>query len=55
MMATYNIIGSQIYQEHGASTACAKAALNAMMKPLGQVLEEISGDHLEAMSKPEED
>ena len=55
MMATYNIIGGQIYQENGASTACAKAVLNAMMKPLGQVLEEISGDHLEAMSKPEED
>eukprot|EP00586_Coscinodiscus_wailesii_P011582 CAMPEP_0172511618 /NCGR_PEP_ID=MMETSP1066-20121228/237772_1 /TAXON_ID=671091 /ORGANISM="Coscinodiscus wailesii, Strain CCMP2513" /LENGTH=134 /DNA_ID=CAMNT_0013291067 /DNA_START=463 /DNA_END=867 /DNA_ORIENTATION=+ len=45
----YQIIGQEIYEECGASAACAKAVPNAMEKPLGQVLEEISGDHLDAI------
>ena len=51
MMAAYNVLASQIYQETGASAACAKAVPNAMEKSLKQVLEEIAGDHSEAMSK----
>jgi hypothetical protein len=52
MMATYNIVGKEIYQETGGSLmpACAKAVKNAMGKPLRQVLDEISGDHDDAMS-----
>lgn len=52
MMETYNIIGKEIYEESGGSVspACAKAVVNAMEKPLRQVLDEISGDHEEAMS-----
>lgn len=52
MMATYNIIGKELYEESGGSVtpACAKAVVNAMDKPLRQVLDEISGDHEEAMS-----
>lgn len=51
MMAIYNILGQEIYEESGgqASPACAKAVANAMGKPLRQVLEEISGDHKDAM------
>jgi hypothetical protein len=51
MMASYNIIGEEIYQEVGGqvTAACAKAVPNAMNKPLRQVLEEISGDHQDAM------
>lgn len=50
MMASYNIIASQIYLEIGVTAACAKAVPNAMGKPLKQVLDEISGDHLDATS-----
>ena len=52
MMATYNIIGKELYEESGGAVtpACAKAVVNAMEKPLRQVLDEISGDHEEAMS-----
>lgn len=52
MMATYNIVGKEIYEESGGSVnpACAKAVPNAMGKPLRQVFEEIGGDHEEAMS-----
>ena len=56
MMESYNILGSQVYQETAASNgtgdymACATAVPNAMNKPLRQVLEEISGDHAEAMA-----
>ena len=52
MMATYNILGKELYDESGGSVtpACAKAVVNAMEKPLRQVLDEISGDHVEAMS-----
>jgi hypothetical protein len=51
MMASYNIIGEEIYQEVGGqvTAACAKAVPNAMNKPLRQVLDEISGDHQDAM------
>eukprot|EP00550_Attheya_septentrionalis_P000703 CAMPEP_0198289318 /NCGR_PEP_ID=MMETSP1449-20131203/7544_1 /TAXON_ID=420275 /ORGANISM="Attheya septentrionalis, Strain CCMP2084" /LENGTH=264 /DNA_ID=CAMNT_0043987627 /DNA_START=116 /DNA_END=910 /DNA_ORIENTATION=+ len=49
MMATYNILGAEIYQETGDTVACAKAVPNAMNKSLQQVLEEISGDHADAM------
>lgn len=50
MIATYNIMGPEIYQETGgiSTTACAKAVPNAMSKPLRQVIEEISGDHADA-------
>ena len=52
MMASYNIIGEEIYQETSgqAMVACAKAVPNAMEKPLRQVLEEISGDHMDAIA-----
>jgi hypothetical protein len=52
MMQTYNIVGKEIYEEAGGSLtpACAKAVEKAMDKPLRQVLEEISGDHKDAMS-----
>jgi hypothetical protein len=52
MMQTYNIVGKEIYEEAGGSLtpACAKAVKKAMGKPLRQVLEEISGDHKDAMS-----
>jgi hypothetical protein len=51
MMATYNIVGKEIYEESGGSLnpACAKAVPNAMGKSLRQVMEEIGGDHEEAM------
>lgn len=56
MLATYEIIGREIYEETGGmeSPACAKAVPNAMDKPLRQVLEEISSDHMDAMSSLEE-
>ena len=55
MMATYNILGQEIYQETGgaATPACAKVVPNAMPKTLRQVLEEISGDHMDAMKDPQ--
>jgi hypothetical protein len=51
MMATYTILGQEIYQETGGqvSPACAKAVPNAIQKPLRQVFEEILGDHQNAM------
>jgi hypothetical protein len=51
MLSVYNIIGKEIYDETaGKSTpACAKAVPKAMHKPLRQVLDEISGDHQDAM------
>lgn len=54
MMATYDILGSEIYAESGEASACAKAVPNAMMKSFGQVLEEISGDHKDAMMGEEQ-
>lgn len=52
MLAVYNILGREIYEETAgqAAAACAKVVPNAMEKPLRQVLEEISGDHQDAMS-----
>jgi len=49
MMASYNLLGGEIYKENGKTAACAKAVPNAMSKPLQEVLEEISGDHSMAM------
>jgi hypothetical protein len=51
MMAVYQIMADEIYQETGGrnNVACAKAVPNAMHKPLGQVLEEICGDHQQAI------
>jgi hypothetical protein len=55
MLAAYNIIGQEIYAETAgrSQAACAKAVPNAMQKPLRQVLEEIAGDHEEALAGPD--
>ena len=52
MMATYRIISGEIYEETGgvANAACAKAVPPAVDKQLRQVIEEITGDHLDAIS-----
>jgi hypothetical protein len=52
MRSLYNILGKEIYEETGgqASAACAMAVPNAMQKNCLQVLQEISGDHEEALS-----
>ena len=52
MMTVYNLLGQQIYEETGGQrvAACAKAVPIAMQKPLRQVLDEITGDHLDAIS-----
>lgn len=51
MLATYNILGPEIYQETAGQcqVACAKVMPNALQKPLRQVLDEIAGDHSDAM------
>jgi hypothetical protein len=49
MMASYNIVAQEIFAESGAMPACAKAVPNALQKPLRQLLEEISGDHQDAI------
>mmetsp|Transcript_27681 Transcript_27681/g.67356 ORF Transcript_27681/g.67356 Transcript_27681/m.67356 type:complete len:259 (+) Transcript_27681:178-954(+) len=57
MMASYNIIAEEIFRENGGRAACAKAVPNALPKPLRQVVEEISGDHenaLEMQGEPAE-
>jgi hypothetical protein len=53
MMDTYNLLGNEIYQETGGrvTPACAIAVPKAMNKPLRQVLEEITGDHRDAMKE----
>ena len=57
MMASYNILGGEIYKETasyggpGMNLACATAVPNAMEKSLRQVLMEISGDHAEALKQ----
>mmetsp|Transcript_40233 Transcript_40233/g.44918 ORF Transcript_40233/g.44918 Transcript_40233/m.44918 type:complete len:275 (-) Transcript_40233:242-1066(-) len=60
MMASYNTLGEEIYDQTTAATAgigmhlaCATAVPNAMKKPLSQVIFEISGDHLEAIQGQE--
>ncbi|CAJ1943571.1 unnamed protein product [Cylindrotheca closterium] len=50
MMASYNIIAEEIFRENGGRAACAKAVPNALPKPLRQVVEEISGDHQNALA-----
>ena len=56
MMDSYNVLGEEVYKEgmssygKGQYLACATAVPNAMKKPLKQVLEEISGDHAEALA-----
>ena len=51
MLAMHNLLAQEMYEETGGQMypACAKAVPNAMSKPLRQVLEEISGDHREAI------
>jgi hypothetical protein len=49
MMASYNIVANEIFAETGAMPACAKAVPNALQKTLRHVLEEISGDHQNAI------
>lgn len=52
MMDSYNIIAEEIYKEMAGQAimaACAKAVPNAMLKPLRQMLQEICGDHQDAM------
>jgi hypothetical protein len=51
MMAVYNILSQEVYQETGGAVvpACAKAVPRAMDKPFRQVLEEIAGDHESAL------
>ena len=51
MMTTYRIIANEIYQETNGVhwPACAKVVTPALVKPLRQVLDEISGDHADAM------
>lgn len=53
MLDTYKILANEIYEEsQGAlDAACAKAVPNAMAKPLRQVLEEIGGDHKDAIEQ----
>ncbi len=55
MMKTYNIIGREIYEESGgmANAACAKAVAPAMGKSFRRILEEISGDHTDAIESSE--
>jgi hypothetical protein len=52
MRSLYDILGKEIYEETAgqASAACAMAVPNAMQKNCLQVLQEISGDHEEAMN-----
>lgn len=49
MMNVYNLLGKEIYQENQQTAACAKVVPNSMHKPLRQILEEICGDHKDAM------
>jgi len=51
MLALYNILGPEIYQETAGQcpVACAKVMPNALSKPLRQVLDEIAGDHRDAI------
>lgn len=51
MMNVYRIIAREIYEETGgtAQAACAKFVPGARKKPLTQIIEEISGDHQEAL------
>ncbi|KAL7451927.1 hypothetical protein ACHAWC_006471, partial [Mediolabrus comicus] len=57
MMTTYRIIANEIYQETNGVhwPACAKVVMPALVKPLRQVLCEISGDHADAMRLQRDD
>ncbi|CAB9507709.1 expressed unknown protein [Seminavis robusta] len=55
MLQAYQILASEVYQEAQIEPACAKAVPNAMDKPLQQVIEEIGGDHREAMLMMQQD
>ncbi|KAL9186775.1 hypothetical protein ACHAXT_010495 [Thalassiosira profunda] len=57
MMNTYRIIANEIYEETGGVhwPACAKVVKPAMGKSLRRVLEEISGDHADAMRMQREE
>ena len=54
MVEAYQIVASECYKEAQVSPACAKAVPKAMEKPLRQVLEEIGGDHRDAMMMMQE-
>jgi len=47
VVSAYNIIASEVYAETDGTIvpACAKAVPGAIQKPLGQVIDEIVGDH----------
>jgi hypothetical protein len=49
MLQAFQILSSECYQDAQISPACAKAVPKAMEKPLRQVIEEIGGDHRDAM------
>ncbi|KAL3939044.1 MAG: hypothetical protein SGBAC_006170 [Bacillariaceae sp.] len=53
LMASYRTIAEEIFMENGGRAACAKAVPNALSKPLRQVVEEISGDHDNALKMEE--
>eukprot|EP00560_Eucampia_antarctica_P007916 CAMPEP_0197825688 /NCGR_PEP_ID=MMETSP1437-20131217/2735_1 /TAXON_ID=49252 ORGANISM="Eucampia antarctica, Strain CCMP1452" /NCGR_SAMPLE_ID=MMETSP1437 /ASSEMBLY_ACC=CAM_ASM_001096 /LENGTH=195 /DNA_ID=CAMNT_0043425799 /DNA_START=150 /DNA_END=737 /DNA_ORIENTATION=- len=55
MMQTYNIVAEEIFKETGgiAKSACAKAVEPAMGKTLREVIDQITGDHQDAVSTSE--
>ena len=57
MMDTYRIVADEVYRETNGSRwpACAKVVPPAMGKSMRQVLEEISGDHADAMKMAREE
>jgi hypothetical protein len=57
MMDTYQIIANEIYAETNGVhwPACAKVVRPALDKSMRQVLEEISGDHADAMRQGEDE
>jgi len=55
MLKAYGVLAQEIYAESGWQAACAKAVPNAMQKPLRQVIEEIGGDHRDAMRLAKEE
>ena len=53
MMSTYNIIAREIYEETGGNmnAACAKVVQPAFEKGFCQLIDEISGDHRDALGQ----
>jgi len=49
MLRVYKVLSNEIYLENQAEAACAKVVPNALNKPLQQVLDEICGDHQDAL------